>query len=92
VNNLEILYQARGEEIKRLKSDLSSVADSKTSELRQVLHEVALLKAENGRLKANLVTTNVHPTLFLTTNSQQRCVPSLQAKTHLSSILSKFEL
>jgi hypothetical protein len=56
INNLEILYHARGEEIKRLKLEVHDLAESKASEFRQICHEVALLKAENGRLKANLVT------------------------------------
>jgi uncharacterized small protein (DUF1192 family) len=55
-SNLEILYHARGEEIKRLKFDLNDLAASKETDVRQLRHEVALLKAENGRLKANLVT------------------------------------
>jgi uncharacterized small protein (DUF1192 family) len=49
------LYQARGEEIKRLKSELNDINGSKDSDFRQLRHELALLKGENGRLKANLV-------------------------------------
>ena len=54
-NNLESRDQARGEEIKRLKSELNNLSESKEAEFRQLMHEVALLKADNGRLKANLV-------------------------------------
>jgi hypothetical protein len=36
--------------------EVHDLAESKASEFRQIRHEVALLKAENGRLKANLVT------------------------------------
>ena len=40
-----------------MRIELDSLADSKTTDMRQILHEVALLKADNGRLKANLVNT-----------------------------------
>ena len=53
--NVEILYQARGEEIKRLNSELDELSLSKDNDIRQLRHELTLLKADKGRLEANLV-------------------------------------
>ena len=52
---MEILYQARGEEIKRLNSELDELSLSKDNDIRQLRHELTLLKADKGRLEANLV-------------------------------------
>ncbi len=54
-DNLEILYHARGEEIKRLKAELNELNSIKESEVRSLQHEVALLKGDKMRLESNLV-------------------------------------
>ncbi len=57
-DNLEILYHARGEEIKRLKAELNELNSIKESEVRNLQHEVALLKGDKMRLESNLVFNN----------------------------------
>lgn len=42
--SLEILYHARGQEIKRLQEALNEVQQSRGTEVRQLRHELALLK------------------------------------------------
>lgn len=42
--SLEVLYHARGQEIKRLQGSLNDLQSSRATEVRQLRHEIALLK------------------------------------------------
>ena len=49
---MKILYEARGQEIERLKNEISILANSKTEKIRQLQHENLLLEGKNKRLEA----------------------------------------
>ena len=49
------MYQARGEDIKRLNAELDELSSAKENEIRQLRHDLTILKADKGRLEANLV-------------------------------------
>ena len=49
---MKILYEARGQEIERLKNEISCLTNSKTEKIRQLQHENLLLEGKNKRLEA----------------------------------------
>jgi chromosome segregation ATPase len=53
-DRLEILYEARGHEITRLRKEIDRLNDESGSDTRRIRHDVALLKAENEQLKVKL--------------------------------------
>jgi len=51
VRNLEVLYNARGVEIERLKKEKDDLVTKLTTEIRQLKHENTILKGNEGRIQ-----------------------------------------
>ena len=52
--HLQVLYDARGQEMSRLKQEIATLNHQMEIDNRQNMHQMTLLKAENGKLKSNL--------------------------------------
>ena len=51
-NQLPILYEARGRELKRMEQELENLKSSNGQEIRSLRHEVAILKGDQDRITA----------------------------------------